>query len=38
LVKLSWLLGNYSAEEAKGLVSEDLRGEITKRVEEGFVV
>ena len=26
LVKLSWLLGNYSKEEAKELIQENLRG------------
>jgi glutamyl-tRNA(Gln) amidotransferase subunit D len=38
LVKLSWLLGNYSKEEAKRLVGENLRGEISERSEERFVV
>ncbi len=28
-VKLAWLLGNYRAEEAKGLVGRNLRGEIS---------
>lgn len=28
LVKLSWLLGNYKPEEAKKLISQNLRGEI----------
>jgi hypothetical protein len=37
-VKLSWLLGNYSKEEAKRLVGENLRGEISERSEERFVV
>jgi len=31
---LSWLLGNYSKEEAKRLVGENLRGEISERSEE----
>ena len=30
-VKLSWLLGNYSREEAKELLIKNLRGEITGR-------
>lgn len=38
LVKLSWLLGNYKAEEAKKLISKNLRGEISERSEEGFMV
>ncbi len=29
IMKLSWLLGNYSAKEAKELLSKNLRGEIT---------
>ncbi len=29
LVKLAWLLGNYSAKEAKELIGKNLRGEIT---------
>ncbi len=29
-VKLAWLLGNYSPEEAKTLISRNLRGEITE--------
>lgn len=33
LVKLSWLLGNYSAGEAKKLISANLRGEINERRE-----
>jgi len=33
LVKLAWLLGNYSAEETKKLVGKNLRGEITARTE-----
>lgn len=33
LVKLSWLLGNYSAIEAKKLLSTNLRGEINERLE-----
>lgn len=36
VVKLSWLLGNYSKEEAKRLVAKDLRGEISARTEERF--
>lgn len=30
-IKLAWLLGNYSREEAKKLMTENLRGEITIR-------
>lgn len=39
LVKLSWLLGNHSREEAKKLVSQNLRGEMNERLqfEENFV-
>jgi len=29
LMKLSWLLGNYSAKEAKEMLTKNLRGEIT---------
>ena len=32
-VKLAWLLGNYSPEEVKKLVSTNLRGEINERLE-----
>ncbi len=32
LVKLSWLLGNYSKVEAEKLVSQNLRGEINERL------
>ena len=35
LVKLSWLLGNYTTEEANELISENLRGEISGKCEEG---
>ncbi len=34
LVKLSWLLGNHTAEEAKKLIGKDLRGEINPRISE----
>jgi glutamyl-tRNA(Gln) amidotransferase subunit D len=37
MVKLSWLLANRP-KEAKELISESLRGEISKRTEEGFVM
>lgn len=30
-IKLSWLLGNYSKEEAKELMTKNLRGEISER-------
>jgi glutamyl-tRNA(Gln) amidotransferase subunit D len=38
-VKLAWLLGNYSAEETKKLIVENLRGEINDSIsfEEEFV-
>lgn len=29
LLKLAWLLGNYKKQEARGLIEENLRGEIT---------
>jgi glutamyl-tRNA(Gln) amidotransferase subunit D len=32
LVKLAWLLGNHKAEEVKGLISKNLRGEINERL------
>lgn len=34
LVKLAWLLGNHTADEAKKLVGTDLRGEINPRISE----
>ena len=34
LVKLSWLLGNYKADEAKKLMGKSLRGEINPRISE----
>lgn len=39
LVKLSWLLANYSREETKQLIGQNLRGEINERLqfEEDFV-
>ena len=39
LVKLSWLLANYSREETKQLISQNLRGEINERLqfEEDFI-
>ena len=38
-IKLSWLLGNYSVEESKKLLIENLRGEISDRTlyEEDFL-
>ncbi len=33
LVKLSWLLGNFSKEEAKKLIAENLRGEINEKLK-----
>jgi glutamyl-tRNA(Gln) amidotransferase subunit D len=39
LVKLSWLLGNYSPEETKKMIGENLRGEINESItyEDDFV-
>ena len=39
LVKLSWLLGNYSREESKKLMTQNIRGEINGRLvyEEDFL-
>lgn len=34
LVKLAWLLGNYTPDKAKSLVSVNLRGEINERINE----
>jgi glutamyl-tRNA(Gln) amidotransferase subunit D len=36
-VKLSWLLGNYDAKEAKKLIITNLRGEITKRTGTDYL-
>ncbi len=33
-VKLAWLLGNYSKDEVKKLITQNLRGEISDRTEE----
>ncbi|MBI2134752.1 Glu-tRNA(Gln) amidotransferase subunit GatD [Candidatus Woesearchaeota archaeon] len=33
-IKLAWLLGNYRKEEAKKMISENLRGEINERLLE----
>ena len=33
LVKLSWLLGNYSQKEVQKLIGQNLRGEINERLE-----
>ena len=32
-IKLAWLLGNYKKEEAKKLLTTNLRGEINQRIE-----
>jgi hypothetical protein len=32
---LSWLLGNYTTDEAKELISQNIRGEISSRCERG---
>jgi len=32
-IKLAWLLSNYSKDETKELLSKDLRGEISERIE-----
>jgi len=38
-IKLAWLLGNYSKEETKKLITKNLRGEITERSDiRGFKV
>ena len=39
LVKLSWLLANYSKEETEKLISENLRGEINQNIsyEKEFI-
>lgn len=34
LVKLSWLLGNHSADETKELIGQNLRGEINQNISE----
>ena len=36
-IKLSWLLSNYSKKEAKTLISENLRGEISDRTNTEFL-
>lgn len=36
-IKLAWLLGNYKREEAKKLMSVNLRGEITERTGTDFL-
>lgn len=33
-IKLAWLLSNYSKEEAKQLITKNLRGEMSERTEE----
>lgn len=39
LVKLGWLLGNYSAKEAKEMLSKNLRGELKNRsIHDEFLV
>ena len=35
-IKLAWLLSNYSKDEARKMMTENLRGEISDRTEEGF--
>ncbi len=38
-IKLAWLLSNYSKEDAKALITKNLRGEITERTEkETFLI
>jgi glutamyl-tRNA(Gln) amidotransferase subunit D len=38
-VKLAWLLGNYSKDEVKNKIAQNLRGEITERTEpEAFLI
>ena len=36
-IKLAWLLSNYSKEEAKTLISENLKGEISDRTSAEFL-
>ena len=33
-IKLAWLLSNYKKEEVKQLITKNLRGEISERVED----
>lgn len=38
-IKLAWLLSNFSKEEVKGLITKDLRGEISERtLGEAFLI
>jgi len=37
-IKLAWLLGNYKADEARKLISQNLRGEISPRTGREFDV
>lgn len=36
-IKLAWLLSNYKKEEAKKLITENLRGEINTRIKDEFL-
>jgi L-asparaginase/Glu-tRNA(Gln) amidotransferase subunit D len=33
-IKLAWLLSNYSKDEVKSLICENLRGELLERIEK----
>jgi len=33
-IKLAWLLSNYKKEEVKGLITKNLKGEISERIED----
>jgi len=35
-IKLAWLLSNYKKQDVKKLITENLRGEISDRTEQGF--
>ena len=37
-IKLAWLLSNYSKKDVKGMYGENLRGEISERSENIFLV
>jgi glutamyl-tRNA(Gln) amidotransferase subunit D len=36
-IKLAWLLGNYTQEEAKQLIAKNIKGEITERTGTEFI-
>lgn len=37
-IKLAWLLSNYKKNDVKKLITENLRGEITNRTEDTFLI